>query len=105
MKAVITVVGMDKIGIIYHVTSVLVEYDVNILDINQTIMDDIFTMVMLVDTSKTPVPFEQLQKNALPSVLGIGTALEINIAYACYRVCIFFNKQFKIILHLIISFH
>jgi len=77
MKAVITVVGMDKIGIIYHVTSVLVEYDVNILDINQTIMDDIFTMVMLVDTSKTPVPFEQLQKKLDEKGKEIGLSIRI----------------------------
>ena len=77
MKAVITVVGMDKIGIIYHVTSVLVEYDVNILDINQTIMDDIFTMVMLVDTSKTPVSFEQLQKKLDEKGKEIGLSIRI----------------------------
>ena len=50
MKAVITVIGQDKIGIIYNVSSVLAEYDVNILDINQTIMQDLFTMIMVVDT-------------------------------------------------------
>ena len=65
MKAVITVIGQDKIGIIHQVTSVLTEYDVNILDINQTIMQDVFTMMMVVDTSKTPVSFEELQ--ACPS--------------------------------------
>ncbi|MCI8284946.1 MAG: ACT domain-containing protein [Firmicutes bacterium] len=62
MKAVLTVIGQDKIGIIYNVTSVLAEYDINILDINQTIMQDIFTMIMIVDTSKAPVSFEEIQK-------------------------------------------
>ena len=62
MKAVITVIGQDKIGIIYNVTSVLAEYDVNILDINQTIMQEVFTMIMVVDLAKMPVSFEELQK-------------------------------------------
>lgn len=52
MKAVITVIGKDKTGIIARVSNVLYENDINILDISQTIMQDIFTMVMLVDMSK-----------------------------------------------------
>ena len=49
--------------------------------------------------------FEKLDKNILPSVLGISTVLEINKAYTRYRVCIFFNKKFKIVFHFISSFH
>ena len=49
MRAVITVVGHDKIGIIYEVSRVLAKNDVNILDISQTIMQDMFTMIMLVE--------------------------------------------------------
>ena len=52
MKAVITVVGRDKVGIIARVSNVLSDTGVNILDISQTIMQDMFTMIMLVDTSK-----------------------------------------------------
>ena len=48
MNAIITVVGKDKVGIICGVTTVLSELNVNILDISQTIMGDVFTMVMLV---------------------------------------------------------
>jgi len=77
MKAVITVIGQDKIGIIYNVTSVLAEYDVNILDINQTIMQDIFTMIMVVDTSKTPVSFEELQKKLAGKGDEIGLSIRI----------------------------
>ena len=50
-KAVLTVIGCDKVGIIAAVTGYLAKVNVNILDISQTIMDDIFTMVMLVDVS------------------------------------------------------
>ena len=49
MKAVVTVVGKDKVGIIAKVSGVLCENEINILDISQTIMQDMFTMIMLVD--------------------------------------------------------
>lgn len=77
MKAVITVIGQDKIGIIYNVTSVLAEYDVNILDINQTIMQEVFTMIMVVDLSKTPVSFEELQKQLAKKGEEIGLSIRI----------------------------
>ena len=62
MKAVITVLGRDKIGIIYHVTKVLAENKVNVLDISQTILQDYFTMVMIVDIKESSLKFEQLQQ-------------------------------------------
>ncbi len=77
MKAVLTVIGQDKIGIIYNVASVLTEYDVNILDINQTIMQDIFTMVMIVDTSKAPVSFEEIQRKLTEKGDEIGLSIRL----------------------------
>ena len=52
MRAVVTVVGKDKTGIIAKVSALLAENGVNILDISQTILDEYFTMIMLVDLSK-----------------------------------------------------
>jgi len=52
MKAVVTVMGIDRPGIIAKVSGCLFENGVNILDINQTIMQNIFTMVMLVQMDK-----------------------------------------------------
>ena len=49
MRAVITVIGKDKVGIIARVSTLLGENGINILDISQTIMQDVFTMIMLVD--------------------------------------------------------
>ena len=49
MKAVVSVMGIDRTGIIAKVSGCLYEHGVNILDINQTIMQNIFTMVMLVE--------------------------------------------------------
>ena len=51
MRAVVTVVGKDKTGIIAKVSSFLADNGVNILDISQTIMEEYFTMIMLVDLS------------------------------------------------------
>ena len=48
-KAVITVIGKDTTGIIAKVSNLLYENNINILDISQTIMQDLFTMIMLVD--------------------------------------------------------
>lgn len=54
-KAVITVIGKDTVGIIAKVSSLLYENDINILDISQTIMQDLFTMIMLVDMKDVQV--------------------------------------------------
>ena len=52
MKAIVTVIGKDRVGIIASVTHTLAERNVNVLDITQTILPpDFFTMVMLVDTA------------------------------------------------------
>ncbi len=53
MRAIITVLGKDNLGIIYNVTKIVSEHQANILDISQTIMsEDIFAMFMLVDVAK-----------------------------------------------------
>jgi ACT domain-containing protein len=60
MKAVITVIGTDRIGIIASITGVLAKAGVNILDISQTIMQSIFSMIMLVDLSNMSCEFTEL---------------------------------------------
>lgn len=61
MKVVITVIGKDRTGIIARVSGLLYEVNVNILDITQTILEDLFAMIMLVDTSDAEISFEELQ--------------------------------------------
>lgn len=51
-RAVITVIGKDQVGIIARVTTVLAELNINIHDINQTILQDYFTMMMIVDITE-----------------------------------------------------
>lgn len=60
-RAIITVLGSDRSGIVAAVTGLLSEHDANILDISQTILQGIFTMTMLVDLKDTDVSFKALQ--------------------------------------------
>lgn len=62
MKAIITVVGNDTVGIIARVSTLLAENRVNILDISQTTMRGMFTMMMLVDLSEASVENHVLNK-------------------------------------------
>ena len=76
MRAIITVVGEDKVGIIAAVSGLLAEKNVNILDISQTIMQDMFTMIMLVDISKLSSDFSQMADDL--TELGDSMGLKIH---------------------------
>jgi len=60
MKAIVTVVGKDQVGIIAAVCVKLAEYNVNVLDISQTVMQGYFTMMMVVDVSDSNIPLAEL---------------------------------------------
>lgn len=60
MKAVITVLGKDRVGIIAGISRILAECNVNILDISQTTMQDVFTMIMLTDIVNSNIAFNEL---------------------------------------------
>ena len=62
MKAVVTVVGKDRVGIIAAVCTKLAEYRVNVLDISQTVMQGYFTMMMVVDVSASDLPLAELAR-------------------------------------------
>ena len=67
MRAIVTVIGKDQVGIIASVCALLAEHNVNVLDISQTILQDYFTLVMLVDTTacdKSIVEISQLLEDA-----------------------------------------
>lgn len=61
-KVVISVIGVDRVGIVASISSILAETGVNIIDISQTIMGDIFAMVMMVDISGANVEFKALKE-------------------------------------------
>lgn len=60
MKAIVTVIGRDRVGIIADVSRILAEQGVNVLDISQTVLQEYFTMIMLVDASACRAPFAEL---------------------------------------------
>lgn len=60
MRAVITVIGIDQIGIVYEVVKKMVEFNLNIVDITQTILDNYFTMIVVVDISKMNAEFQEV---------------------------------------------
>lgn len=62
MRAIVTVIGKDHVGIIADVTALLAQYGVNVLDISQTVLQEYFTMIMLVDASQCTVPFAALAR-------------------------------------------
>ena len=61
MKAIVTVVGKDQVGIIAGVCNTLAAYEINVLDISQTIMEGYFTMMMVVDLTLCQEPFDRLR--------------------------------------------
>ena len=60
MKAIVTVIGKDRVGITAAVCSLLAQHSINILDISQTILQEYFTMVMLVDTTACTTTIAEL---------------------------------------------
>ena len=89
MKAIVTVVGKDRIGIIANVCTLLAHYQVNILDISQTVMQGYFTMMIAVDTAKSEIPFAELAKklDAKGEEMGMSIRLQReDIFEAMHRV-------------------
>ena len=77
MRAIITVIGTDQPGIIANVTGILAKCGANVLDINQTVMQDIFTMITLVDISALTISFNDLKESL--DDLGKQMGLSIRI--------------------------
>lgn len=75
MRAVLTVIGKDMVGILAKVSTACAKYQANIIDVNQTVMQDLFTMVMLIDISKLNCEFSSFQD----VMTGMGKELEMDI--------------------------
>ncbi|MDO4285272.1 MAG: ACT domain-containing protein [Eubacteriales bacterium] len=89
-KTIITVVGKDTVGIIAAVCSYLAENHINILDISQTIVQDYFTMMMIVDTSALEKPFGEMAEE----LRAIGEE-KIGVQIKCQKEEIF-NQMHRI---------
>jgi len=77
MRAVVTVVGKDKTGIIARVSSYLAERGVNILDISQTILQDYFAMIMLVDITNSSTQLSQVSEECKALGENIGMSIHV----------------------------
>ena len=75
MKAIVTVVGQDRKGIIAKVSNILFENDINIVDISQTIMQDMFTMIMMVEFDDNGISVHDIEKKLTTA----GKEMELTI--------------------------
>ena len=62
MKAIVSVFARDSKGIIAYITALLAEKDINVLDISQTLLQEYFAMIMLVDLTDCTLPFVELSR-------------------------------------------
>ena len=83
MKAIVTVIGRDKVGITAAVCALLAEHNVNILDISQTIVQDYFNMMMIADMEHATGSFDEVATE----LEKVGE--EIGVAIKCQREEIF----------------
>ena len=89
MKAIVTVVGKDTVGIIANVCVALAKFNVNVLDISQTVMQGYFTMMMAVDVSGCAVPLAELCKAMDAKGQEMGLSIRVqreDIFEAMHRV-------------------
>lgn len=77
MRAVITVVGKDMVGILARVTAICAKNQVNVAEVTQSILKDLFAMVMLVDISKCTVPFSQLSDELTSAGQEMGLVVHV----------------------------
>ena len=89
MKAIVTVVGKDRVGIIAGVCTALAKYNVNVLDISQTVMQGYFTMMMATDVSMSSIPMAQLATELEQIGKDMGLSIRIqreDIFEAMHRI-------------------
>lgn len=79
MKTVITVVGKDSVGILAKVSDVCAKVNANVIDVSQTVMQDMFCMIMLTDTSKMNLDIGGLREKM--EELGKENNLQIHVMH------------------------
>lgn len=77
MKAILTVIGQDKVGIIAGVSAKMLEFNINILDVNQTIMQDFFTMMMMLDCTNMKGSFDDVRAALTEEGKKLGVDIKI----------------------------
>ncbi|MBR2634002.1 MAG: ACT domain-containing protein [Clostridia bacterium] len=79
MRAVITVIGKDTVGILAKVSALCATYGANIIDVTQTVMQDLFCMIMLCETDSLSAPFSEFVDSA--EKLGEENHLKIHVMH------------------------
>ena len=79
MKAVITVIGKDIVGILAKVSEACSKADVNIVEVTQSVLQDMFAMIMLVEIDKSNIGFEQLRTNL--KAVGESTNTKVHVMH------------------------
>lgn len=79
MRAVITVIGKDMVGILAKVAGVCADADANVIEVTQSVLQDMFAMIMLVDVSKLNVDFEGF--SASVNQLGVNLGLSTHVMH------------------------
>ncbi len=74
MRAVITVIGQDTVGILARISTQCASHDINIIEVTQSVLQDMFVMVMMADISRMDVPFAVLadEMTALGAEMGLA---------------------------------
>lgn len=75
MRAVITVIGKDTVGILASVSAVCAEHHINVLEVTQSILQDMFAMIMMVDLEKSTLPFPEFSDR----LSNLGEKMELAI--------------------------
>ena len=89
MRAVITVIGKDMVGILARVSSDCARHHINVLEVTQSILQDMFAMIMMVDISDCDVPFTAFSEelNALGKEMGLSVhAMHEDIFNSMHRI-------------------
>ncbi len=77
-RAIVTIIGLDRVGIIAAIANILAEVNVNILDISQSVLrEEFFTMIMMVDLAAAQVPFEELARRLMDKGRDLGVQVEV----------------------------
>jgi ACT domain-containing protein len=76
-RAIITIIGSDRVGIIAGITNVIAEANVNILDISQSVIREFFTMIMMVDLGSSTLSFEELRGRLAQKAEHLAVRVEI----------------------------
>jgi ACT domain-containing protein len=89
-RVVILVIGEDKVGIVYNISKVLFENNINIEDVTQKVLDTmIFTMIMLVDMSKSKISISDLRKEFETISKQINVRIDLHhedLFYSMHRI-------------------